>query len=340
MAFTSQTAQSLLDPTAKRPGNVRSHAIALRQRGPLGGDVAEAINNIQGQLDVHDGALRAPLPLPDEFQIVDATGQVIGWVGHYTDPATGILYQGGYFHSLYVGGSSPANAVFTVSSGGGVFINNQAIELKSLNGDIILSPIGPQIKAQTLGFSPNNTQFLVNNGVIEEHFVNDVGTPTSSQRSTMSPNAILLYDPSNNSVINLDGGSGTISCTAVNTTILNLHSGGADIRMDSTGLVTVRTIGASPNNEVSINGGTLQGHIVNDAGTIIQNQSYQLSPSFLGMWDGTNTQSLSLDGLTGAIACKLLKVQGLNGLSGGVQISSPTGTHTMTFTSGLLTGVV
>jgi hypothetical protein len=128
---TSQ--QPLTGPNQQNPGNALTEVAKIRIDGqkPWGpevsGDMAQAIHNLQNQLDVHWRAISStPQPL-QTFSVVNAMGALIGWIG---SRAVGVTnYIGAWFREIRIGGTDASNAAIVADSSGNVSITGAAITL-------------------------------------------------------------------------------------------------------------------------------------------------------------------------------------------------------------------
>ncbi len=108
-----------------RPGS------GLRQMTPAPAqDTADMGHNLQIQIDQIKQALAIPPPPITDFQVVDANGALIGWIG--TQDVGNVSFVGAWFKDIYIGGIDAAHAVITANDSG-VVINGASITL-NLNG--------------------------------------------------------------------------------------------------------------------------------------------------------------------------------------------------------------
>ena len=143
-----QTTQQALKAKSKQaPGNVlttgakiRSDA-SMRPWGPqTAGDVADAIHGLQDQINKLNALISATPPPLLTFSVVDAIGTLIGWIG---DQVTATAeYIGAWFKTLYIGGTSPADAKIIADASGNVTINGATITLNSGGVTTSISNVG------------------------------------------------------------------------------------------------------------------------------------------------------------------------------------------------------
>lgn len=90
-------------------------------------DTANALENLQKQVNAQGQALQQLLPSLQKFQVNDTSGGLIAWIGSFiVGMAT---YFGAWFKTLYVGGTNASNAPFVADANGNVTINGATITL-------------------------------------------------------------------------------------------------------------------------------------------------------------------------------------------------------------------
>ena len=160
-----QTTQQALNAKSKQaPGNVlttgakiRSDA-SMRPWGPqTAGDVADAIHGLQDQINKLNALISATPPPLLTFSVVDAIGTLIGWIG---DQVTATAeYIGAWFKTLYIGGTSPADAKIIADASGNVTINGASITLNSGGVTTTLNNTAGPYGTQSLKSLDNATGF-------------------------------------------------------------------------------------------------------------------------------------------------------------------------------------
>jgi hypothetical protein len=160
---TSQ--QPLTGPNQQNPGNALTEVAKIRIDGqkPWGpevsGDMAQAIHNLQNQLDVHWRAISStPQPL-QTFSVVNAMGALIGWIGSRVVGVTN--YIGAWFREIRIGGTDASNAAIVADSSGNVSITGAAI---TLNRGGVLTTIQNNAGPDGLTESLNSLDITVAHG--------------------------------------------------------------------------------------------------------------------------------------------------------------------------------
>lgn len=97
------------------PGDIRNDVQRLRAiAGPTSGIIAPALDNVQNQTNAVTTALMKPGSVTD-LTVTDASGSLIAWIGSRVVNA--VNYFGAWFKTLYIGGSSAADAAIVVVNG-------------------------------------------------------------------------------------------------------------------------------------------------------------------------------------------------------------------------------
>jgi hypothetical protein len=150
MALFSTNPPSLIASNAQSAGSAKSHAakLAADSRGldsqvtRLFQAAGSAATTLQEQVDAILRVLRGPIPQPDAYSVADPTGHLIAWIGYRI--VNNVVYDGGWFQTLYVGGADPTQA-FLVAGENSLSIENAIISLSSATGTIVLDPTVPSI---------------------------------------------------------------------------------------------------------------------------------------------------------------------------------------------------
>lgn len=153
---TPNNSPSFISPQSKSPTSIKAQTVALRQLGATAQQCAEALDVLDSRSSYLYQTLQGPVPVPDAYQILDASGKLVAAIGFIVG-ADHRVYPGGYFTHLYVGPNGPDQAVL-YSDGHAVYIGK--------NGFVsILDPYGNTaawIGSQTEG--SKNIAGVANNG--------------------------------------------------------------------------------------------------------------------------------------------------------------------------------
>lgn len=127
--------------------------IANVRKGQKGNAPADSVanmgENFQRQIDAIKQVLLTPPPPVTQFNVVDAMGALIAWIG--SSVITGVTFFGAWFRNLYIGGTSAADAKIIADADGNVTINGASITLDK-NGvktviDNALSPSDSDVQS-------------------------------------------------------------------------------------------------------------------------------------------------------------------------------------------------
>lgn len=117
MPISTPSALTILPPAQSSPGSVKHNAQHLLTGSGQSSDqklwttTAEALANLQRQVDRVYNLLRTALPIPDTLILTDNTGAVTGGIGDLTDFFGEESFPGAlWMKTILVGGTGPASA--------------------------------------------------------------------------------------------------------------------------------------------------------------------------------------------------------------------------------------
>ncbi len=140
MIPASQQSAGSVNQTASRL-NAGSRAVQDAAAQSMFQSTGGALSSLQDQIDNIMKVLRGPIPQPDAYSVADPHGNLIAWIGF--NVFNNVVYEGGWFEQLYVGGTNPADA-FLVASGTSLTITDALIILNGPGGaTITLDPSVP-----------------------------------------------------------------------------------------------------------------------------------------------------------------------------------------------------
>ena len=187
---------ALIDTQQRKAGVAISNLIA-----PLQNDDPNqhtALNTLQNAInDIYQQMTQTPTL--EELTVVDPSGAMIGWIGDQV--FNGVVYEGGWFKQLYIGGSDPSAAVISTDINGNVSIVGASIVVTSGN--------------VTVTIDPSHSGIRVRNTVIGNQAVVDAGDVVLSSGDgaghTVAPNVDIqpatgftMTDVSNNGIVELN----------------------------------------------------------------------------------------------------------------------------------------
>ena len=164
--ITPIQAPTLVSPNRQSPSSIKQSVAQIQANSQNVQDpnvsqalnlAGSAISSMGSAIDQILAALRAPIPQPNQTYITDPSGNLIGWIGFSS--LSGVSYKGAWFQNLYVGGTGPQNAQFSVtgnpSTGFSVVINAGSLILENgayITGDgyISLVAVGSTITLNPL----------------------------------------------------------------------------------------------------------------------------------------------------------------------------------------------
>jgi hypothetical protein len=115
--------------------------------------------SFQRQLDAFKQVLLAPPPPVQKFNVVDAMGALIVWIGSAI--VGGVTYLGAWFGNIYIGGTDASNAPIVADAAGNVTITGATITLTK-NG--VKTTIGNDMGPDGLTDSLSSEDISVANG--------------------------------------------------------------------------------------------------------------------------------------------------------------------------------
>jgi len=312
---------SLVPSTQQSPGSIISkinqlHAAAQSVKDPAAVQTfthaEEAFNSLQTQTNSIMNALRAPLPQAGQLYITDASGALIGWIGYQA--IGGVNYEGAWFANIYLGGTSPANALViftsvsdTVTINGGLTVNN---------GNVLFNYTGPGFQTWVIG----GTGAIFNVNPYATHFQSAFQYEATSGGLEVLMSAdggLTVGNFGTNYNVNILPTTVTLSDGSGNQLVVLSTSG-------DTGTVTVGTNGSSNSAVLSVTPTTSSLQLNNTLGSQVV-----LIDAILGY--SSPTLPLTANKV---ISNSIFEAGGFNGLSYTATIAS---TNTLTFTGGILT---
>jgi hypothetical protein len=202
MGLFTTTPVSILPSDQSNAGAIQSLVAQIQAVSPQISDpstaslfniIGEAMTSMQSQSDTINNALREPLPFPETVAVTDPEGNLIAWIGYQVVGQNN--YEGIWTKDLYVGGTSPQNALVTVLGGeleindGTVgFVNtailtDSQIELQRGSTTILLDPVGGTVSFIS---STSHFEFVVNaSGLF-------VGNTSTSANTAMTPSGFAV----------------------------------------------------------------------------------------------------------------------------------------------------
>lgn len=168
-----------------------------------------ALSSLQDQIDNIEKVLRSPIPQPDAYSVADPNGNLIAWIGF--NIFNNIVYEGGWFEQLYVGGTDPTTA-FLVASGTSLTITDALIVLNGAGGatitldpsvpsfvlddgsafDVTISPLVSGVKVSATGIPRWSTSVQTHSVTIRNR--NNLLNVQLSSNNSINDGRISVYD--------------------------------------------------------------------------------------------------------------------------------------------------
>lgn len=144
MALFASNPPSLIPANQQSAGSVNQTASRLNAGSRAVKDAAAqsmfqstggALSSLQDQIDNITRVMRSPIPQPDAYSVADPSGNLIAWIGF--NIVDNVVYQGGWFANVYIGGTNASNAPFFANGSQVVIGKNGQVFIEDLGGNTV-----------------------------------------------------------------------------------------------------------------------------------------------------------------------------------------------------------